>query len=232
MSEMQRWLDSDEVDGDVRELLGAAAVPRSMTAAERARSARSLGRIAALPAAAGAMFWIKNVALAGILGATGGLVVSVAAVLAEEPRPASAPARAPAPIAPIAAPARPAHTPESAATSSAAEPAPRPMRAPVALPESSAEPSAPDSLALETAKLERARRALGTDPGRAFELLSEHAREFPSGKLGAERELLTIDALIRLGRSDEARTRARAMLERSRGGLYEQRLEKMLGTLP
>jgi hypothetical protein len=228
MSERQRWLESDDVDDEIRTLLRAAPVPRAMTGAERARSARSLARIAALPAAAGTLFWVKNVALAGVLGAMGGLAVSGAVVLADRPEPAS-------PAIPAALPAPRAPEPPATAVASAPpppaepEPAVAPRRPP---PSVASSPRTADSLAEETAKLERARRALGSDPGGALALLDEHAAAFPSGKLGAERELLAIDALVRLGRRDEARVRARAMLARSPGGLYAERLEKMFGGAP
>lgn len=229
MSEMRRWLESDDVDEEIRTLLGAAPVPRAMTAAERARSARSLARIAALPAAAGTLFWVKNVALAGVLGALGGLAVSGAAVLAARPAPVT-PAQPPARPAPAEPLPRPAAAASSSPPSREIEPAAPPRRSPPPAP--SAPRTTRDSLAEEAAQLERARRALASDPAGALALLSEHAAAFPSGKLGAERELLAIDALVRLGRRDEARARARVMLARSPGGLYAARLEKMFGGAP
>jgi hypothetical protein len=50
--------------------------------------------------------------------------------------------------------------------------------------------------------------------------------------MATERELLAIDALRRLGRASEARARAEALLPRARGGLYEERLRKLLDALP
>jgi hypothetical protein len=91
--------------------------------------------------------------------------------------------------------------------------------------------AAPDSLAAEANSLEQARRALGADPARALALLNRAEREFPKGKLADERELLVIQALSRLGRSGEARARTAAMLGRSKGGLYQERLERMLSNM-
>jgi hypothetical protein len=46
--------------------------------------------------------------------------------------------------------------------------------------------------------------------------------------MGMERELVAVDALIRLGRRDEARTRAEALRVRAAGSLYEERVRKLL----
>lgn len=224
-----RWLDDEHIDDDLRQLLRAAPVPRAMTAPERARSARALRSLTALPVAAGLMFWIKNVALAGVLGAVGGLVVSGAIVLATNsevpttPPPVVAPSKPPPVVVPIASPPAPVapHPPvdELRRTS------------PVSAPSTSASPEPRDSLALETQKLEAARSVLGSDPNRALALLAAHAEEFPGGKLGGERELLAIDALGRAGRKPEARARAEAMLSRQPNGLYADRLRRMLAQM-
>lgn len=58
--------------------------------------------------------------------------------------------------------------------------------------------------------IERARKALSTDPQRALALVQEHQRRFPSGTLGVEREVIALEALARSGRSSEARKRALA----------------------
>src|SRR5687768_7194733 len=109
-----RWLEDEGVDEDVRQLLRAAPVPRNMRAEERARSARALRRMTALPVAAGLMFWLKNVAIAGVLGAAGGFLVSGAVVLATN----EAPAPEPAPVAP------PSRGPEAVPTLRAPTPIP------------------------------------------------------------------------------------------------------------
>jgi hypothetical protein len=56
--------------------------------------------------------------------------------------------------------------------------------------------------------LTRARRVVSSAPGRALELASEHARDYPTGAFMQEREVLAIDALQRLGRRAEAVGRA------------------------
>lgn len=56
--------------------------------------------------------------------------------------------------------------------------------------------------------IERARRALASDPRRALGLAQEHQRRFPSGALSLEREVIVIEALARSGQTAEARRRA------------------------
>lgn len=58
--------------------------------------------------------------------------------------------------------------------------------------------------------IERARRALASEPRRALQLAQEHQRRFPSGALAVEREVIAIDALARSGERLEALRRARA----------------------
>ena len=60
----------------------------------------------------------------------------------------------------------------------------------------------------EAALLERARRALGTDPELALALVRRHRTEFPNGSLRQEREVIGIEALRKLGRSEEAKRKA------------------------
>ncbi|MDH5493399.1 MAG: hypothetical protein OEY14_15710, partial [Myxococcales bacterium] len=57
---------------------------------------------------------------------------------------------------------------------------------------------------------------------------TEHRERFPQGQLGAERELIAIEALVGLGRDAEARRRARAL---GREGLYRERIEALVGAL-
>lgn len=227
----KRWLEDEHIDDDLRQLLRAAPVPRAMTNEERARSARALRTITALPVAAGLMFWIKNVALAGVLGAAGGLVVSGAVVLAtDSQRPTAAPpAVVPRSPEPVAAPA-PSAAPPTVTAARVDEPKRTPVTS-VPVPSASAEPEPDDSLALETKRLEAVRSVVASDPNRALQLLAAHAVEFPRGKLAGERELLAIDALGRAGRKPEARSRAEAMLNRQPNGLYAERLRRMLAQL-
>jgi hypothetical protein len=84
----------------------------------------------------------------------------------------------------------------------------------------------------EAALLESARAKLRADPASALTTLESHASEFPAGILAMEREVLTVDALRRLGREVEARQRARALLAQSHGSPYERRIEAILDASP
>lgn len=85
-----------------------------------------------------------------------------------------------------------------------------------------------DELTREARQLGEAGRVVATNPSRALELLEVHREAFPKGKLGSEREVLVIDALLRAGRVQEARTRGDALLSQAKGSLYEARVRRML----
>jgi hypothetical protein len=90
--------------------------------------------------------------------------------------------------------------------------------------------AAPDVAAdteTEAHLLQRAQSALGADPGGALALAGDHARRFPGGSLGQERELIAVTALVALGRRPEAQARAAALLERFPGSAYRGRLESL-----
>ncbi len=75
--------------------------------------------------------------------------------------------------------------------------------------------------------LQRARSAVGADPGAALSLAAEHARRFPGGGLAQEREIIAITALVALGRTPEAQARATTLLQRFPGSAYRGRLESL-----
>ncbi len=58
------------------------------------------------------------------------------------------------------------------------------------------------------------RKATGRDPGKALALAEEGHARFPGGVFWQEREALAISALVKLGRSGEAKSRARRFVER------------------
>jgi hypothetical protein len=80
--------------------------------------------------------------------------------------------------------------------------------------------------------LEEARLRLEASPAEAIARLDQHAREFPGGKLALEREFLAIKALRRLGRHAEGQARAEALLARSKGSPYEDRVRRILDGAP
>jgi hypothetical protein len=77
----------------------------------------------------------------------------------------------------------------------------------------------------ETVALESARRAVARDPGVALARLREHERVFPTSSLREERDVLSIEALLRLGRRDQARVRFAAFQGRFPSSLYRRRLQ-------
>jgi hypothetical protein len=95
---------------------------------------------------------------------------------------------------------------------------------PIALPP----PPRADLLAREAALLEAARAALAADPAHALAEANAHAREFPTGQLATERELVAVEALVRLGNRADARARGDALLQRDPRGIYRDRVQALL----
>jgi hypothetical protein len=76
----------------------------------------------------------------------------------------------------------------------------------------------------ELSLLKRAREA---DPTQALALTAEHARRFPTGALEQEREMIAIDALLRLGRRDVAEQRAKRFQAQYPGSAHARRLSAL-----
>ncbi len=134
------------------------------------------------------------------------------------------PARARQPAAVRVETAKPAVVTESAPSIEAepSRPAAKPTR-------SRAEASATRADALEELKLlTRARRLLPSRPETSLALSREHAQLYPRGALAEEREVLAIEALLKLGRAPEARQRARAFVRRFPGSSQRARLDALL----
>ena len=125
---------------------------------------------------------------------------------------------------------------ETAVPKSADAPQPEPSvtQAP-AVAESSAPPSSADRPAprveqrspaeLEADLLERARSALASNPSRALSLTTEHKLRFPGGILAQEREVIAIEALKRLGKSDQASLRADEFAKHYPGSAHRHKLD-------
>jgi hypothetical protein len=81
----------------------------------------------------------------------------------------------------------------------------------------------------EVTLLAQAQSALTTQPAETLARCDEHARRFAGGTLAQEREVLAIDALLRLGRRSEAEARA----ARFRGSFpksgHLRRIDALLG---
>lgn len=90
-------------------------------------------------------------------------------------------------------------------------------------------PEKEPGIAVEARLLERARSELAGRPGQALELAARHQRQYPTGQLSAERELIVVDALLRLGRRAEAEQRAAPQIESHPDSLYARRMRQLLG---
>lgn len=130
---------------------------------------------------------------------------------APPPPPASAIVEAPAPPPP---PAPIETTPEPIASASATPPA-RPAPPRVVVPEATILKQAHDEL-------------LRGSPERALALAADHARAYPNGALAQERDVITIEALVRLGRKDEARRKARAFHAAYPGSSHGERIDRLV----
>lgn len=155
---------------------------------------------------------------------------------------------APATEGPVPLPIAPIRSAEAASPDPSAEPAPpRPdrTRSPASAPHPSSLPptdgpsddaGTPDAAdaadadpETEAQLLHRALGAIGRSPAEALELVHVHQRRFPAGALVQEREVLTIDALLRLGRTEEARSRGARFIEAYPSSLHRRRVEALLG---
>lgn len=80
----------------------------------------------------------------------------------------------------------------------------------------------------ELALIGAAQEALRTSPARALALTAEHRRRFGAGTLAQERELVAIEALVSLGRADEARRRALAFHRRWPSSAHRRRIDVLV----
>ena len=85
-------------------------------------------------------------------------------------------------------------------------------------------PSEPEATILARAHDELLRGA----PEKALATTNEHARGYPKGMLAQEREVIAIEALVRLGRRDEARRRADSFHRAYPGSSHVDRVERLV----
>ncbi|MEO8550452.1 MAG: hypothetical protein ABI678_10775 [Kofleriaceae bacterium] len=157
-----------------------------------------------------ALKWIA----AGVV-AVGG-AVAVQQVVAHRSRPT-----VPAPQIAVAPP--PAPAPDDAALAPTPELAPPPVITPPAhrTPEV--------SLSAEAALLDQARRAIQRGDSRAALATCEvHAKKFVHGSLREERERIAIEALVALGRRDDAQARARRFDHAFPNSVQSERIHALL----
>ncbi len=89
--------------------------------------------------------------------------------------------------------------------------------------------AAPAELPSEVALLQRAQDTLATDPRQTLLLCGQLAKRFPDGLLVQEREVIAIDALVRMGRTPEAAERGRRFAAAYPSSPHLQRIETLLG---
>jgi hypothetical protein len=80
----------------------------------------------------------------------------------------------------------------------------------------------------ELALLGKAQQSVGADPLRALDLVALSTRQFPSGGLAQEREVIAIEALVRLGRRSEARARAEQFAQTYPGSAHVLRVKALV----
>jgi hypothetical protein len=237
MTEPKRWLEGGDAGDDALALLRAARPPVPLGAAARLRSTQRVAAFGVPPVAA-AFGWWPALALGVVLGVGGSVAVTGLVASAPPPSATSSARRAPsshsatAPL--VEAPSLEQQPSEAASLPEHAAPKPAPTAppaAPLAAPPVS-ESDSVDVLQQEIRLLEQARRNLAASPGTARLVLLDHEQRFPSGHLRVERELLLVDALVRLGRRPEAEARATSLERQNPNSLYGERLEQILGKRP
>lgn len=240
MNAPKRWLETEDGPAEALELLRAGRPPRRMDDAVRRRSRRRVAGLAMLPAAAGVLASWPQLALGALVGSVSTVAVmsALSAITAHPPATPSGSSRSPSPSAPGPArdgtrPDARVDTPTESSNDAAAAPSGSARRVAASPPPAvSASPEpAPrgEGLQQEIQLLEEARRKVASNPAQAERVLLEHEARFVDGQLRIERELLLIDALVRLGRRSEAEARARVLRGRAPTSLYGERLEQILG---
>lgn len=82
--------------------------------------------------------------------------------------------------------------------------------------------------ARESGLLDRARSLVQADPEAALKALAEHRQAFPSGALLPDAELVHVEALLRLGRREEAEKLGKKLVARDRSGTLSRSVERLL----
>jgi hypothetical protein len=227
MSAPERWVDDPLVDDELRDVLRQAPKARPLDAAAQGRLRARVARAATVPVAAAGWLIVKSAA-ATLSVAFGAGALAVATGMVE-----LAP-RSHAVLAPSAVPARRAAPAKRAAPVAPplSEPAPEEKKLDASSVAKSAPPTASfgvGSLSAEAAMLEQARHELSRAPDVALSIAAEHATRFPRGQLAAERVMIQIEALHRLGREAEAQQLAQKVLAGKGADLYRERIERLLG---
>ena len=245
---MKRLLDGS-LPPRAATLLRSAATDVPLRAAEeKARLASVVASEVTAPAAGGRVSsgkWMGILSLATVVaaGAIGtGYQLSTAGSTPRPPSSSEAPPLDPPPASPAQGTelATPAPAPPKSvdvmdlpsAPALRSQPA-RALAAPSAehLADTAARPSSgAPSLSDELAAVDAARAAfVERNPGLAVDRVESYRRRFPSGHFMDEAEALEIQALVALGRNDEARTKANRFLATRPESPYAQRVRSAIG---
>lgn len=236
----RRWLDAPEDAPTAFRHAAAAYSELGASPAVRARAYETLqSRASQLKAARTFLYSLGGAGL--VLLAVGAYAVLQQRSVPHATRVQAAPAASPAPAStanPVVTPA-PAPLEQPApvldVSETRAEPAARRARsrreASVAAPareQPTATPRTAGEVQSELQLLMRARRVVGSAPTRALELTEEHSARYPAGSFAEEREVIAVEALLRLGRTAAAQARARAFHVRYPLSIHRQRIEEIL----
>lgn len=231
MTDPTRWLDDDATPRELRELLASADRLAPIPEPALRRSRQRVLALPALSAAAGAFFWLPQAALGAALGAAVAAVAVAPGFSSSKTPPQSVGTARPT----VASTAPPMKSPLPPAPEPAGETTPPDVAPSVESTKNRArhdagihEPVSEHGVTREARLLETARELLARDPPRALAALSRHAREFPHGTLETERELMSVDALMRLHRRADAEAHAAALRARAPNNIYERRIEQIL----
>ncbi len=174
--------------------------------------------------------WVRTAAGGAVMAVALGIVLGVRAGAGRSPPPAAAPnalAASAAAAAPSASEDATADSPVGPFASAAPETVAGAPPVPKVRPTGSSSHAA-RVVPSETALIESARAAVLRDPARALALTDAHRRDFPSGELAPEREVIAIDALARLGRRAEAQARADAFRAAHPRSIHTARIAAIL----
>ena len=98
-------------------------------------------------------------------------------------------------------------------------------------PRKKAEPPSVEDVRAEASLVDRAKTNLSGSPSKALELANQAKREFPNGMLVEEREAIAVQALAKLGRSEQAKQRGERFLSRFARGAHASAVRSALERL-
>ncbi len=229
-----------EPGGGAEGLGGSTGAEAARTGAELAQGAQAAtGAGASVAPATAAVGAGGSVAAKATLGTLAALVVAGGVYTATRSTPTAPPPQT-ATTASVAAPA--AVAPKAMSTTG---PAPvvsiddlpkleEPPKAasgatPAPLADTAAEPKKKKKAADAMADLRRAQDALGSSPARALRLIARHRSDYPRSAFSQERDVLEIDALIRLGRRSEAVAKGDQFAKYYPKSGHRRRIDALLG---